>query len=243
MTVYPQEYKLNCIKIGHHEYDISMSINSTALADYTGCNDQNSNSPCPGTELVSSSNTIRYTVTITWDGMTVSSGSISQSTTGDQMYQCVVEVKDQDTRTRSVTIKGNRSLYSILKFILYILVPATAPSSLTEVNKTATTITVSWTALDSSDAHGYVVNVTNDTDTVQTVQVEGSTNNTFTIKELEVNTTYSITVRAYQQLLGPASTISVLTDCFGNLLNDIHNIFMLFYHNRFVFALQWTVLF
>ena len=89
------------------------------------------------------------------------------------------------------------------------LVPAIAPSSLTEVNKTATTITVSWTALNSSDADGYVVNVTSDTDTVQTVL--GSTNNTLTIKGLEVNTTYSITVRAYQQLLGPAITISVET--------------------------------
>ena len=46
---------------------------------------------------------------------------------------------------------------------------------------------------------------------MQTVQVEGGGNNTLTIKELEVNTTYNITVRAYQQLLGPASTISVQT--------------------------------
>ena len=46
----------------------------------------------------------------------------------------------------------------------FIIVPATAPSSLTEVSKTATTILVSWTALDSSDADGYVVNVTSDTD-------------------------------------------------------------------------------
>ena len=99
----------------------------------------------------------------------------------------------------------------ITVLFLRFIAPSTAPSSLTEVNKTATTITVSWTALDSSDADGYVVNVTNDTDTVQTVQVEGSSNNTLTIKELEVNTTYSITVRAYQQLLGPASTISVRT--------------------------------
>ena len=96
--------------------------------------------------------------------------------------------------------------------IISLLVPATAPSSLTWVNKTATTITVSWTALDSSDADGYVVNVTNDTDTVQTVQVEGSSNNTITLNGLNIETTYSITVRAYQQLLGPASsTISVQT--------------------------------
>uniref|UniRef100_A0A1X7VP42 Fibronectin type-III domain-containing protein n=1 Tax=Amphimedon queenslandica TaxID=400682 RepID=A0A1X7VP42_AMPQE len=195
MTVYPQEYKLNCIKIGYYRYDgISMSIGSTALASYTNCDDRN-NDNCPGTVLVSSTNTIRYTVNITWDGMTVSSGSISQSTTGDQMYQCVVQVTDQPTRTRNITIK----------------VPATAPSSLTEVSKTATTITVSWTALDSSDADGYVVNVTSDTDTVQTVQVEGSSNNAITLNGLNIDTTYSITVRAYQQLLGPASTISVQT--------------------------------
>ena len=82
------------------------------------------------------------------------------------------------------------------------------------VTKTATTITVNWTALDSSDADGYVVNVTSDTDTVQTVQVEGSSNNTITLNGLRVGTTYNITVRAYQQLLGPASsTISVTTHC------------------------------
>ena len=79
------------------------------------------------------------------------------------------------------------------------------------VSKTFTTITVSWTALDSSDADGYVVNVTSGTDTVQTVQVEGSSNNTITLNGLREGTTYNITVRAYQQLLGPASTISVQT--------------------------------
>uniref|UniRef100_A0A1X7T9D2 Fibronectin type-III domain-containing protein n=1 Tax=Amphimedon queenslandica TaxID=400682 RepID=A0A1X7T9D2_AMPQE len=193
MTIYPQEYQLNCIKIGHYGYNIRMNIGSTALASYTNCDDRYST--CPGTELVSFSNTLRYTVNITWDGMNVSSGSISQSTTGDQMYQCAVEVTDQPTRTRDVIVK----------------VPATAPS-LTEVNKTTTTITVSWTAVDSSDADGYVVNVTSGTDTVQTVQVEGSSNNTITLDGLRELTTYSITVRAYQQLLGPASSaISVFT--------------------------------
>ena len=94
---------------------------------------------------------------------------------------------------------------------LNLIVPATAPSSLTVIGKTATTITVSWTAFDSSDADGYVVNVTRDTDTVQTVQVEGSSNNKVTLNGLRMVTNYSITVRAYQQLLGPASSaISVL---------------------------------
>ena len=89
--------------------------------------------------------------------------------------------------------------------------PATAPSSFSVVNKTATTITVSWTAFDSSDADGYVVNVTSDTNTVRTVQVDMSSNNTITLNRLSGGTTYNITIRAYQQLLGPASTISVFT--------------------------------
>ena len=109
----------------------------------------------------------------------------------------------------------------VLFFI--VSVPATAPFIV--VNKTATTITVNWTALDSSDADGYVVNVTSDTNTVQTVQVEGSSNNTITLNELRGRTTYNITVRAYQQLLGPASsTISVTTHCQApGIITDIES--------------------
>ena len=100
----------------------------------------------------------------------------------------------------------------LLKSNTFLLVPGSAPYSLTMVNRTGNTITVNWTALDSYDADGYVVNVTSDTDTVQTVQVEGSSNNTITLNGLRGGTTYNITVRAYQQLLGPASsTISVQT--------------------------------
>ena len=101
----------------------------------------------------------------------------------------------------------------IIEIIYYLshLVPSSAPTGIF-INKTATTITVNWTALDSSDADGYLVNVTNDTGTVQTVQVEGRSNNTITVNGLRVEATYNITVRAYQQLLGPASsTISVQT--------------------------------
>ena len=215
MTVYPQEYKLDCTKIGFPHYDFRMSIGSTALADHTNCLDPNNN--CGGTVLNGAvENTVRYTFDITWDGMTVSSGSTSQSTIGDQMYQCrIVDHPDgNEIRIRSVTIKGNViiSINANNFDTNTILVPATAPSSLTEVSKTATTITVSWTALDSSNADGYVVNVTSDTDTVQTVQVEGSSNNTITLYGLIGGTTYNITVRAYQQLLGPASSaISVQT--------------------------------
>ena len=73
------------------------------------------------------------------------------------------------------------------------------------VNKTATTITVSWTPVPS-DADGYVVNATSDTHTV-TRQVNGGSQNEMTLKGLILGTTYYITVRAYQDILGPASNV------------------------------------
>ena len=78
-------------------------------------------------------------------------------------------------------------------------------------NKTATTITVSWTPVPS-DADEYVVNATSDTHTM-TQQVKGGSQNEMTLKELIPATTYDITVRAYQDILGPGSNaISVQTN-------------------------------
>ena len=94
-----------------------------------------------------------------------------------------------------------------MHFVSVVVVPKSAPSSLIVINKTATTITINWTALDSSDADGYVVNVTSNNGTVQTVQVKKSSQNIIILRELRTGTTYNITVRAYQQLLGPASNI------------------------------------
>ena len=81
--------------------------------------------------------------------------------------------------------------------------PGFTPSPPTLVNKTATTITVSWTSVPS-DADGYVVNVTSDIHTV-TQQIKGGSQNEMTLKGLIPATTYDITVRAYQDILGPAS--------------------------------------
>ena len=117
MTVYPQDYKLNCTKIGYqYSYNIRIGIDNITLASYTGCVDG-----CPGILLDRSIYKVRYAVNITWDGMTVSSGSISQSTTGNQMYQCVVAVTNQPNRIRNITIKGNKLnlIFKILYFSTY----------------------------------------------------------------------------------------------------------------------------
>ena len=49
--------------------------------------------------------------------------------------------------------------------ILHFFIVSPSAPTVTSINKTVTTITVNWTALDSSDADGYVVNVTSDIDT------------------------------------------------------------------------------
>ena len=72
------------------------------------------------------------------------------------------------------------------------------------VNKTGTIITVSWTPVPS-DADGYVINATSDTHTM-TQQVKGGNQNMTTLKGLIPGTTYNIIVRAYQDILGPASS-------------------------------------
>uniref|UniRef100_A0A1X7V1E1 Fibronectin type-III domain-containing protein n=1 Tax=Amphimedon queenslandica TaxID=400682 RepID=A0A1X7V1E1_AMPQE len=192
MTVLPQTFALHAIKIG--------SDNHGAFLRHANC--------CTigdGQAVDKTNGRWDFTVTVTWKEENITSGAMSQpNNTGDHEFRFFLEFGHIDINHHIPRVTRNR--------YIFVTAPATAPSSLTEVSKTATTITVSWTALGSSDADGYVVNVTNDTDTVQTVQVEGSSNDTLKVEGLEVNTTYSITVRAYQQLLGPASsTISVQT--------------------------------
>ena len=108
--------------------------------------------------------------------------------------------------------------YKIISYIIIFNIYFKLQSSLTEVNKTGTAITVSWTT-NSTDADGYVVNATSDTDTV-TQQVKGCNQSTTTLKGLGVGTTHSIIVRAYQDILGPVSnTLSVQT--YPRINNDI----------------------
>ena len=203
MTVYPQEYTLHCVKTGYDKYDITVSFqNDVVVVQGTGCAHDK---PCNGIELHFKNKTYDHRANITWDGETVRGGLFNQSATGDHDYECIVEVTNEPIRRRNVTIQGN----IIFNYKNISIVPELA-TEISAIKMTIDTIYVNWTALDSSDADGYVVNVTSDTDTVQTVQVEGSNNNTITLNGLRGGTTYSIIVRAYQQLLGPASsTISV----------------------------------
>ena len=82
----------------------------------------------------------------------------------------------------------------------YILAPSSSPTDITVVNTTTTSITVNW-MYDTSDADGYVVYYNGTAKLV----VGGDMKET-TLDGLMPNLSYSITVRAYQDILGPPST-------------------------------------
>ena len=90
--------------------------------------------------------------------------------------------------------------------------PSSSPSIPTLVSNTFTSITINWTYPDISDTDGYVVNASSLNDYV-IQQVNGSSVNETILNGLIPGTTYNITIRAYQDLLGPASEpLSVITD-------------------------------
>ena len=93
--------------------------------------------------------------------------------------------------------------------------PELTPSPPILVNKTSTTIAVSWTPV-SSDADGYVVNATSDAHTV-TEQVKEGSQNEMIMRGLIPGTTYNITIRAYQDILGPASSTTVVQTLFSGI--------------------------
>ena len=103
MTVYSQEYTLHCVKTGHIPYNFEMRLNGSTVTSASGCT--NTLSSCSGRVLLQDfSNTYDHTVTISWDGQTITSGStFIQSNTGDQTFQCNMWANNQPRRLRDVT--------------------------------------------------------------------------------------------------------------------------------------------
>ena len=210
MTVVPQQYTVQCILSGikrhfrwYYVYN-SQSIEfdcSLSTIGYSCINESHT--------IYNNNNTISRTINITWNAEEINSGIFSQSNNnGDHKYRCYENI-DNVIRNRYLTVTGKYN-YSYTMSYIILSAPGFTPSPPILINKTATTITVSWT-LVPSDADGYVVNATSDTHTV-TQQVKGGSQNVMRLEELIPGTTYNITIRAYQDILGPASnTISVQT--------------------------------
>ena len=104
--------------------------------------------------------------------------------------------------------------YCVVTVIGSNLAPNFTSTNLTVLHKNATSITISWTAVDAADADGYVVYLKPSSDayddllciTNKTAVDVGNTTQ-YTLSGVIPKCTYSITVRAYQDLLGPESDV------------------------------------
>ena len=183
----------------HDGYSCSVD-NTTIITNYTYNN-----------------NTRDYTVTVEWEAKEISSGVFTQSAhDGDHIHLCTANsgpIKPElKGRNKAVTVRGMLPLfyYLVLNFTIY-SAPSSSPSTPTLVSKSLTSITINWTYPNISDVDGYVVNASSLNDCV-IQQVNGSSVSQTTLNGLLPGTTYNITVRAYQDILGPASdTIPITT--------------------------------
>ena len=94
-------------------------------------------------------------------------------------------------------------------FISLCSAPNFTPTNLTLLHMNATSATISWTAVNATEADGYVVYST--TQSTNTTAVDVGNVTQYTLEGLVPGNTYNITVRAYQDLLGPESDDITLT--------------------------------
>ena len=100
------------------------------------------------------------------------------------------------------------------------LIPTSAPSSSPSipilVSSTLTSITINWPyPAGVSDVDGYVVNASSVNDYRIGLVNTSDVTTTTTLSGLLLGTTYNITVRAYQDILGPPSDVLVITTLDG----------------------------
>ena len=95
----------------------------------------------------------------------------------------------------------------------YVTAPNFIPSDLSLVSTSSTSITVKWSVPSTPpDADGYVIYYASGSGPGMSVKVMGDSVNQHAIEDLTPNTSYTISIRAYQDILGPASeTIVVMT--------------------------------
>ena len=97
--------------------------------------------------------------------------------------------------------------YCVVTVTVFITAPNFTPTNLTVLHKNATSITISWTAVNATtDADGYVIYFEQLCTTNITAVDVGNTTQ-YTLSGVIPGYTYSITVRAYQDLLGPESDV------------------------------------
>ena len=219
VTAIPQYYTVHCIVTG--------SLSSATIKHYYNTDNELTQSYCSSahegysctveSESITTNYTYPttgdYTVTVEWEGMDISSGVFSQSVLdGDHEHICTAAsgavgptVKGLKGRIKSVTVKGELGSSNLICYDIP-LAPSSAPSIPILVSRTLTSITINWTYPNMSDVDGFVVNCSSSlSDNV--IQHDSSVWTTATLNGLSPGTNYSITLRAYQDILGlPSDT-------------------------------------
>ena len=223
ITAIPQSYTVHCVIIRsqvtlsdpfltefHYYYkDTSSDIDltNTSCMPQTGYNCTIGPDNTTVTTDVSPDHPTDRPITVTWEAEEISSGAFRQNNNnGDHVIECYA-VRNAAIRTSTVTIEG---IYIILYICVILsicfLAPSSSPTSITVVSTTTTSITVNW-MYNTSDADGYVVYYNG------TAKLVGGDMKETTLNRLIPGTSYSITVRAYQDILGPPSaTLNAATD-------------------------------
>ena len=206
----------------------SHTINGTEL-NQSYCNGQHDGYSCTVnsesiTILITHNNyddTSDYTVTIEWEASVISNGQFRQSAyNGDHKHLCTAANGAIEPfhkgRNNQITVRGEEStLFMFYHFITIILsAPSSSPSIPILVTKTLTSITINWSYPNISDVDGYIVNASSLNDYVIQQVFNNSVSQT-TLNGLLPGTTYTITVRAYQDILGPPSDEESITTLDG----------------------------
>ena len=204
VRTYPQMYRVKCLVTGAYLYD----DNFTILYDDGGSGVAISNDTCQengywcktnlNNQIVASdsSDYVRGKFAyVRWTGN--ASGDLFRAdvNNGDHCFTCKATHDGVTREFDAGCIKGMCSGILSLLFNAHLLAPVMAPTTVSSNG-----CTVSWSYSDPDDVDGYVIYFGSGetvTTTATSYTIENSTN--------ELNSTWSVSIRAYQHLIGPAT--------------------------------------
>ena len=114
MTVFPQQFTLNCVKIGteHFSYSLYLYMHNGTLLEITSvvnCSNMMTNCTVGSRASLEDINNYAYlhSISLTWDTVAVSSNSFNKSSNGsDLVYQCKIIIGEISS-LQTVRVKGN----------------------------------------------------------------------------------------------------------------------------------------
>ena len=108
MTVFPQQFTLNCVKIGteHFNYSLYFKYKTIIIANAINCYERTNCTAGNRTLQDMNNNAYLHSVNLTWDTVAVSSSSFNILSNGDHEYQCEIII-GKISILQTVTVKGN----------------------------------------------------------------------------------------------------------------------------------------